>query len=48
VAVLVSIDDFALLRKIEDRLDNEEADDALQEAAKTGFVPWDRVRDEAR
>jgi prevent-host-death family protein len=48
VAVLVSLDDFALLREIEDRLDNEEADDALQEAAETGFIPWDRVRDEAR
>ncbi len=48
VAVLVSLDDFEMLRALEDRLDNEEADDALREAAETGFIPWDRVRDEAR
>ncbi len=48
VAVLVSLDDFEMLRALEDRLDNEEADDALREAAETGFIPWDRVRDEVR
>ncbi|MEX1158461.1 MAG: type II toxin-antitoxin system Phd/YefM family antitoxin [Thermomicrobiales bacterium] len=47
VAVLVSLHDFELLQALEDRLDNQEADEARHEADESGFIPWDRVRDEA-
>ena len=48
VAVLISLDDFEVLRALEDRLDNEEADAAAREATESGFIPWDRVRADAR
>lgn len=44
VAAVISIDDLELLRKIEDRLDIEEADAVL----KKGEAPkeWDEVKEE--
>jgi len=42
VAVLISIDDAALLEELEDRLDLEEAREALKE---TGSVPWETVKE---
>ena len=43
VAVLVSVEDLKLLRKIEDRLDNEAADKALKEP---GRIPWGKLKKE--
>ena len=47
VAALVPLRDLELLRAIEDRLDNEEADEALREASEAGFIPWERVQADA-
>jgi prevent-host-death family protein len=41
VAVLVSVDDLAMLEAIEDRLDVAEAKKALKEK---GSIPWSRVK----
>ena len=41
VAVLVSVDDAALLEAMEDRLDLEAAREALNEE---GSVPWETVK----
>lgn len=43
VAVLVSIDDFAVLQSIEDRIDIDLAKQALKEK---GAIPWTRVKKE--
>jgi prevent-host-death family protein len=43
VAALVPIDDLALLREIEDRMDLEDARKALAEA-KGKFIPWEVVK----
>lgn len=42
VAALVSMEDLELLRSLEDRLDNQEADGALTEGGEP--VPWETVK----
>ena len=44
VAAIISVEDLRLLQSIEDRLDNEEADEALREAEETGFISWEQVQ----
>ena len=41
VAVLVPVEDLELIRRIEDRLDNEAADEALKEP---GAIPWEKLK----
>ena len=41
VAALVSLDDLAVLEELEDRIDLEEAREALQEP---GTLPWEEVK----
>jgi prevent-host-death family protein len=41
IAALVSLEDLALLEKLEDRLDLEDARKALEEP---GTVPWKKVK----
>lgn len=43
VAALVPIEDLALLREIEDRIDLEDARKALADA-KGKFIPWEAVK----
>jgi len=44
VAAVVSLDDLALLQKLEERIDLEEARASLTEARKKGTVSWDRIK----
>jgi antitoxin Phd len=44
VAALISIDDLNLLQALEDKIDNEAADIALQEPGLV--IPWDEVKKE--
>ena len=44
VAAIVSIEDYELLRAVEDHLDGEEAMEALREAEELGFIPWEQVK----
>lgn len=44
VAVLVSMEDYDLLRRIEDLIDNESADAALKEPGKS--IPWKKIKSE--
>lgn len=46
VAVLISMDDLALLERIEDSLDDAEAERALSEANAAGETPvdWEKVK----
>ena len=41
VAALVSLEDLELLRKIEDRLDNEAAEKALKDPRR---IPWEKLK----
>ena len=41
VAALVSLEDLDILRKIEDRLDNEAADKALKDPHR---IPWKKLK----
>ncbi len=41
VAALVSLEDLDILRKIEDRLDNEAADKALKDPHR---IPWEKLK----
>ena len=43
VAALVPVEDLALIREIEDRIDLEDARKALAEA-KGKFIPWEMVK----
>ena len=43
IAAIVSMEDFALLRAIEDRLDGAEALEALHEAEQLSFFPWEQI-----
>ena len=43
VAALVPVEDLALIREIEDRIDLEDARKALAEA-KGKFIPWETVK----
>jgi len=44
VAAVVSLDDFALLEELEDRIDLEEARAALAEVKKKGTIPWEKIK----
>jgi len=48
VAALVPVEDLALIEKIEDRIDLEEAQKILaeMESGRTDPIPWDRVKKE--
>ena len=48
VAVIVPIEDLALLEELEDRLDVEAADAALRQARESGEapLPYEKVREE--
>ncbi|HUG15524.1 MAG TPA: type II toxin-antitoxin system Phd/YefM family antitoxin [Thermomicrobiales bacterium] len=46
VAVLVSAEDFELLRAIEDRVDLEAALKATREAEEHGYVDWTGLKSE--
>ena len=41
VAALVSLEDLDILRKIEDRLDNEAAEKALKDPHR---IPWEKLK----
>jgi prevent-host-death family protein len=47
VAVVVSMADLELLQTVEDRLDLEEAEEALRDVAREDAVPWEQVKAEA-
>jgi prevent-host-death family protein len=44
VAAVVSIEDYALLEKLEDRMDLEDARAALAEVKKKGTIPWEKIK----
>lgn len=44
VAAMVSIEDLALLERIEERIDLEEARASLAEARKKGTISWDKIK----
>ena len=44
VAALVSLEDLELLQSVEDRLDNEAADEALKDPRR---IPWEKIKKEA-
>lgn len=44
VAALISMEDYDLLRRIEDLIDNESADAALKERGKS--IPWKKIKSE--
>lgn len=44
VAAIVSIEDLDVLRRLEDEADLADARAALDEAAVTGTIPWERVK----
>jgi len=44
VAALVSMEDYDLLKRIEDLIDNEAADAALKEPGRS--IPWKKIKSE--
>jgi prevent-host-death family protein len=46
VAALVPIADLVLLEEIEDRVDARAGRLAMQEAERTGMIPWEQVKAE--
>lgn len=44
VAALVSIDDLAALRELEDQIDREEIREVREEIRREGTVPWEDVK----
>jgi prevent-host-death family protein len=45
-AVLVSIEDYELIRQIEDRIDGEAADEAVRESDAEGWLSWEEATGE--
>ncbi len=45
-AVLVSLDDYELIRQIEDRIDGEAAEEAIREADAQGWLSWEEATGE--
>jgi len=46
LAAIVSLEDLRLLEAIEDRLDVEDALEALEEAEREGTIPWEAIKAE--
>jgi len=46
IVAVVPIEDVKLLEALEDRMDLEEAREALSEAKKKGTVPWEKMKKE--
>jgi prevent-host-death family protein len=46
LAAVVPMEDLELLQALEDRIDLEEAREALAEAEREGTVPWEQVKAE--
>ena len=46
VAAVVPLEDFALLEKLEDSIDLEDARAALAEVRKKGTIPWEKIKSE--
>jgi len=46
MAVIISVDDYAVLREMEDRIDREGVRRARRETRRKGTVPWERVKKE--
>jgi prevent-host-death family protein len=46
LAAVVPMEDLELLQALEDRIDLEEAREALAEAQREGTVPWEQVKAE--
>lgn len=44
VAAVVPMEDVKFLEKLEDRLDLEDAMDALAKAKEEGTVPWEKIK----
>ena len=44
VAALVSIEDLELLEELENRMDLEDAREALREVESEGSIPWETVK----
>jgi prevent-host-death family protein len=44
VAAMVPFEDLELLRKLEDRIDLEDARSALAEVKKKGTIPWKKIK----
>jgi prevent-host-death family protein len=46
-AVLISLEDYDLIREIEDRIDGEAANEAVREADAEGWLTWKEATGEA-
>jgi prevent-host-death family protein len=46
LAAVVPIEDFEILEKLEDRIDLEDARNALRESVKKGTVSWEKIKRE--
>lgn len=42
-AVLISLEDYTLIRQIEDQIDGEAADEAVREADAEGWLSWEEA-----
>lgn len=46
IAVLISLEDFALIEELKNKQDLQEAVDALKEARETGSISIDKIKEE--
>lgn len=46
LVAVVPIEDVELLRELEDRIDLEDAEAAIAEAERDGYIPWETVKAE--
>lgn len=44
LVAIVPIEDVDLLRELEDRIDLEDAQQAVAEAEERGYIPWETVK----
>ena len=44
VAAMVPFEDLELIRKLEDRIDLEDARAAMAEVKKKGTIPWEKIK----
>ena len=45
-AVLISLDDYEMIRTIEDRIDGEAAEEAIRESDAEGWLSWEEATGE--